>query len=65
MSELESVPEEYESKAAMDFSKYFLADDLSDILIVCGRETFPAHRIVLGGIVQVRTQVQEYNIPKF
>ena len=58
MSELELVskPEEYESKAAMDFSKYFLADDLSDISIVCGSETFPAHRIVLKGIIPIQVQ---------
>ena len=33
----------------LDISKYFLASEFSDVSIICGAETFPAHRFVLEG----------------
>ena len=53
MSEIVTCSE-YDSKVEveqypMDFSKYFLSTDFSDVTIICGTEKFPAHRIILAG----------------
>ena len=45
-----SEVDEFKPTAPLDFSKYFLSDDLSDVSVVCGSDTFPAHRIVLKGM---------------
>ena len=45
----ETEAKEFEPKTPLDFSKFFLSEDLSDVSVVCGSDTFPAHRIVLKG----------------